>query len=72
MFDVGDSLRAAFASAQRQLAGAQTAVVRANAGAQSGRQADAAMAQTARAALFTEALIGIERSRLTALKSVTK
>ena len=72
MFDVGDSLRSAFDQARDRLRDAQEAVARANAGAKSGRHADAAMAQTAQAAIFTEALLGIERARLTALKSVTK
>lgn len=71
MFDVGDSLRDAFDQAHNQLRDAQDAVARANAGT-SGRHADAAMAQTAQAAIFTEALLGIERARLAALKSVTK
>ena len=72
MFEVGDSLRDAFDRARDRLRVAQEDVAHANAGMRSGRHSDAAMAQTAQAAIFTEALIVIERARLTALKSVTK
>ncbi|HZV76901.1 MAG TPA: hypothetical protein VFF63_03960 [Candidatus Babeliales bacterium] len=71
MFDVGDSLRDAFAAARSRLRAAQTTVVVANAG-ESGRSADAAMAQTAQAAIFTEALLAAERQRFEAIKAVTK
>jgi hypothetical protein len=50
---------------------AQDVVARANAGA-GGRTADAAMAQTARAAIFDEALLGAMHARLEELKAVTK
>jgi hypothetical protein len=72
MFDVGESLRSAFDRARDLLLNAQTAVVHANAGSGAGRAADAAMAQTAQAAIFTEALLRAERSRLEELKAVTK
>jgi len=71
MFDVGDSLREAFAAARSRLRSAQAAVALANAG-DSGRSADAAMAQTAQAAIFTEALLAAERQRFEAIKAVTK
>ncbi len=72
MFDVGDALRGAFDEAAARLQHAQRAVAAANAGGNAGRSADAAMAQTAQAAIFTEALLGIERSRFAELKAVTK
>ncbi len=72
MFDVGDSLRNAFDEARDGLQKAQRAVAAANAGSSAGRAADAAMAQTAQAAIFTEALLGIERARLGELKAVAK
>ena len=72
MFDVGDSLRGAFDQAADRLSEAQRAVAAANAGGSAGRSADAAMAQTAQAAIFTEALLAAERSRFAELKAVTK
>jgi hypothetical protein len=72
MFDVGNSLRSAFDRARDQLRDAQAAVAGANAGSSAGRAADAAMAQTAQAAIFTEALLRAERSRLEELKAVAK
>ena len=71
MFDVADSLRPALARAQTQLADAQAAVARANAGA-TGRGADAAMADTAQAAIFDEALMNAFHARLNELKAVTR
>jgi len=71
MFDVGDSLREAFAAARSRLRSAQAAVALANTG-DSRRSADAAMAQTAQAAIFTEALLAAERRRFEAIKAVTK
>jgi hypothetical protein len=71
MFDVGESLREAFESARDRLGEAQRSVALANSG-QTDRSADAAMAQTAQAAIFTEALLAAERSRLEELKAVTK
>ena len=59
MFDVGDSLREAMTAAHTRLRDAQAAVARANSGVASGRSADAAMAQAAQAAIFTEALLGV-------------
>jgi hypothetical protein len=72
MFDVGDSLRNAFEQAQDRLHSAQASVARANAGRLAGRSADSAMAETARAAIFAEALLAAERSRFKAIKTVTK
>ena len=72
MFDVGDSLRDALTAARGQLQDAQAAVARANAGERPGRSADAAMAQTAQAAIFTEALLAVERVRFAEIKAVTK
>jgi hypothetical protein len=72
MFDLGDSLRDALAGARAWLADAQTAVARANSGRAGGRSADAAMAQTASAAIFSEALLTAEHARLEEIKAVTK
>ena len=72
MFDVGDSLRAAVSAAHGRLAEAQRAVARANSGAAPGRSADAAMAQTAQAAIFVEALLSAERSRFEEIKAAAK
>jgi len=72
MFDVGDSLRGALDGARTRLNDAQAAVARANAGENSGRAADAAMAQTAQAAIFSEALLNAERARLAEIKAVTR
>jgi hypothetical protein len=72
MYDIGHSLREAIEDAHAQLSRAQVAVARANAGGTAGRSADAAMAQTARAAIFSEALLGIERARFEAIKTVAK
>jgi len=71
MFDVTASLKSGLASAQQRLSQAERWVTRANAGA-ADRSADAAMAQTARAAIFKEALLGAVHARLAELKSVTK
>lgn len=72
MFDVGESLRAALDDARERLEDAQAAVARANAGGDAGRAADAAMARTARAAIFSEALLSAERARFEEIKAVTK
>jgi hypothetical protein len=72
MFDVGDSLQGALERAQFDLRQAQSRVAAANAGGPSGRSADAAMAVTARAALFTEALLSAQHARLEEIKSVTR
>jgi hypothetical protein len=72
MFDVGESLRNAFESAREHLRDAQASVARANSGEQGGRSADAAMAATAQAAIFTEALLAAEHSRFEEIKAVTK
>jgi len=71
LFDVGDSLRAALLGARTRLQEAQTSLALANAG-KAGRSADAAMAQTAGAAIFSEALLATERERFEAIKAVTK
>ena len=71
MFDVADSLRGGLQTAAERLARAQTAVARANAG-DGGRTADAAMAQTAQAAIFDEALLGAMHARLEEVKAATK
>jgi hypothetical protein len=71
MFDVAESLRGGLDSAQARLQQAQSLVARANAG-EGGRSADAAMAQTAQAAIFDEALLGAMHARLEELKAVTK
>ncbi|HEY5425504.1 MAG TPA: hypothetical protein VIJ77_03045 [Candidatus Tumulicola sp.] len=72
MFDVGDSLRGALEGARTRLLDAQAAVARANAGGETGRAADAAMARTAQAAIFSEALLGAQRARFEEIKAVTK
>lgn len=71
MFDVADSLRGGLHTAAERLAQAQAAVARANAGP-GGRTADAAMAQTAQAAIFDEALLGALHARLEEVKAATK
>jgi hypothetical protein len=72
MYDVGDSLNEAIAAARVRLLDAQGAVAAANAGVQTGRTADAAMARTASAAIFTEALLTAQRSRFEEIKAVAK
>jgi hypothetical protein len=72
MFDVGDSLRDALTGARQRLRDAQASIARANSGEASGRAADSAMAQTAQAAIFTEALLAAERARFEEIKAVTK
>ena len=71
MFDVAQSLQDGLAGAQARVRDAQAAVARANAG-HAGRSTDAAMAQTARAAIFTEALLGAVHARLEEVKAVTR
>jgi hypothetical protein len=71
MFDGADSLRGGLQIAAARLAQAQAAVAHANAG-DGGRTADAAMAQTAQAAIFDEALVGAIHARLQEVKAVTK
>lgn len=72
MFDVGLSLRGAFTTARGQMHDAQADIARANAGNGLERSADVAMARTARAAIFTEALLAAVRARFEEIKSVTK
>lgn len=71
MFDVAQSLQTGLEDAQARLRDAQAAVASANAGA-AGRSTDAAMAQTAQAAIFNEALLGAMHARLEELKAVTR
>jgi hypothetical protein len=59
-------------AAHARLREAQAAVARANSGTATGRSANAAMAQTAQAAIFTEALLGAERARFEEIKAVAK
>ena len=72
MFDVGESLRSALEVARERLQDAQKSVAFANAGKLNARSADAAMAQTAQAAIFAEVLLSAEHSRLAEIKAVTK
>ena len=72
MFDVGESLRDALTAARDALREAQASVALANSGKEAGRSADAAMASTAQAAIFTEALLAAERARFAEIKAVTK
>ncbi|HEX3671331.1 MAG TPA: hypothetical protein VHT92_06450 [Candidatus Cybelea sp.] len=72
MFDTGDSLLEALQTGRARLADAQAAVARANAGQRAGRSADAALAATAQAAIFTEALLSAQRARLAEIKAVAK
>ena len=72
MFDVGKSLRSAFEGARDRLHAATVSVASANAGLKTGRSADAAMAETAQAAIFSEVLLSSERARLAEIKAVTK
>jgi len=71
MFDVALSLHDAFAAARAQLRSAQAGLAHANAGTL-GRSTDLAMAQTARTAIFTEALLAAVRARFEEIKSVAK
>ncbi|HEY1977433.1 MAG TPA: hypothetical protein VGG89_12840 [Candidatus Baltobacteraceae bacterium] len=72
MFDVGDSLQSALERAHFELRDAQNRVANADAGGSAGRSADAAMARTAQAAIFTEALLTAEHARLEEIKSVAR
>ncbi|MBV8490599.1 MAG: hypothetical protein JO199_08720 [Candidatus Eremiobacteraeota bacterium] len=65
-------MNAALAAARERLHDAQLAVARAGAGENGGRTADRAMAATAQAAVFDEALLGAERARFEELKGVTR
>ncbi|HEV7179722.1 MAG TPA: hypothetical protein VGN11_07615 [Candidatus Baltobacteraceae bacterium] len=71
MFDVASSLQAGLQSANDRLTAAQGAVARANAN-EGGTGLDPAMAQTARSAIFSEALLGAIHARLAEIKAVTK
>jgi len=70
MFDVADSLRAALDDARSQLRNASSRVALANVGGLG--ETDGAMADTAKAALFQEALLSAVHARLEELKMVTK
>jgi hypothetical protein len=72
MFETVDFLQGALASARERLLAAQAAVTRANSGNEAGRSADAAMAKTAAAAIFSEALLTAEHMRFEEIKMVTK
>lgn len=71
MFDAADSLRGGLQVAAERLGQAQAAVAHANAG-EGGRTCDAAMAQTAQAAIFEEALVAAMHARLEEVKAVAK
>ena len=71
MFDVAESLQSGLAEAAAKMRDAQNAVAQANAG-RGGRSTDAAMAQTAQAAIFNEALLSVMHERLSEIKAVTK
>lgn len=70
MFDVAASLQAGFAKADAQLGQAQRALAEAQ--IRGGREAESAMAQTAGAAIFSEALLSATRARLQEIQSVAK
>lgn len=72
MFDMGATLQAGLDAARQQLTHAQDDVARANASGGAGRAADAAMARTAGAALFTEALLSAQRARLAEVQTAAK
>lgn len=72
MFDLAASLSDALAQGHERLLDAARALAAANAGQASGRRADAAMAQTARAAIFSEALLSATHARFEEIKLVTK
>jgi hypothetical protein len=70
VFDVGDSLRGGFEVADQRLRDAQRAV--AHAEVDGGGGADAAMAQTARSVIFSEALLSATRARLQEIQAAAK
>lgn len=72
MFDVADTLQAGLARAHRDLRDAQSQVAAADTGGRSGRSAGAAMARTAQAAIFIEALLSAEHARLEEIKTVAR
>lgn len=71
MFDVAQSLEPGLRTAQSQLRAAQMNVAAANAGKHT-RSADRAMAQTAQAAIFNEALLNAVHARLEEFKTVAR
>jgi hypothetical protein len=70
MFDVAASLHGGFAKADAELDEAQRALARSQ--IHGGREAEGAMARTASAAIFTEALLNATRARLQEIASVAK
>jgi hypothetical protein len=71
MFDVASSLRSGFVKADAGLDDAQRDLARAEVRG-GGREAESAMARTASAAVFTEALLSATRARLQEIASVAK
>ncbi len=71
MFEVAASLRAGFDSGEARLRLAQHALAEANAGKDT-RRAGAAMATTAQATIFMQALLNAVHCRLAEIKAVTK
>ncbi len=69
MFDVADSLAPALRGAQQRLEDAASQTAHANA---TGTGTDAAMTATARAALFSEALLAALHARLAEVKAAAK
>jgi hypothetical protein len=70
MFDVAASLNDAMSLAQRDLSGAAFETSRAQT-TLGGTRVDAAMAEAARKAIFTEALLNAVHARLAEIKIVT-
>jgi hypothetical protein len=72
MFDVGESLQGPLLKGSDALREAESAVAAAGAAGARSRQSDAAMAQTAQAAIFTEALLAAQHARFEEIKGVTR
>jgi hypothetical protein len=70
MFDVGESLQPGFETARRSMLQAQSALATSERGL--GERSGRALAQTAGAALFEEALLSAEHARLAELKAVAR
>ena len=70
MFDVAASLQQGLKAGDDRLQTAQNSLAEANAMGRS--SADGAMAKTAQAAIFTQALLGAVHSRLSEIKAVAK
>jgi hypothetical protein len=71
MFDVAESLRGAFVTADRQLREAQHRLAEAQVYGNS-RAVDAALARTAGSVIFTEALLNATRARLQEIQTAAK